>query len=111
MAVVILEGDENLTNEFMRAENVVATIFSRLQANPASVDPIMRPLHNWKSLLWALRQQVVHGPCEEIRGSKDYASQVQRKLLHSEQESLNLILGSSQGWFTCCASFGRENRL
>ncbi len=72
MALAFIDNDKELTDTFLRAEKVASTLLSRLQSDPVAVDPSVWPLHNWDDVLWALKQQVLHGPCEEYRGSTDY---------------------------------------
>ncbi|KDO19451.1 hypothetical protein SPRG_15356 [Saprolegnia parasitica CBS 223.65] len=98
MALAFIDNDKELTDTFVRAEKVASTLLSRLQSDPVAVDPSVWPLHNWDDVLWALKQQVLHGPCEEYRGSNEY---------HSKQ----FACSNTSKWLGCCGRFAGETRL
>ncbi|CAK4074025.1 unnamed protein product [Aphanomyces euteiches] len=100
MPAVSLEEDQELAESFHRAEDVVATLLSRLHCDPIAVDPAVWPIHNWESLLWALQQQVHHGPCEDCRGQDMYAD------ILAEHKY------APHHWYACCATrLGKESHI
>ncbi|OQR90300.1 hypothetical protein ACHHYP_05637 [Achlya hypogyna] len=98
MAVAFIDNDQELTDKFVRAEKVATTLLSRLRSDPVAVDPTVWPLHSWEDVLWALKQQVLHGPCEEYRGSSEYKVQ-------------GFACSNKTTWLACCGRFTGETRL
>ncbi|OQS05567.1 hypothetical protein THRCLA_02324 [Thraustotheca clavata] len=95
-AVPFIDNDAELTESFLKAEKVTSTLLSRLRSDPGAVDSSVWALYQWDGMLWALKQQVMHGPCEEYRGTEEYKTK---------------RLECNTKWIACCARYAGETRL